>query len=316
MKKIKKYMSVLFICLMCLITSCSDFLSNNSYAKAEEYILENEYVTYENVKYQKSSLGYIVKEVVEPAEEVFIYPSINDIDVYSVAEGFLSDDSKIKVLNLPNSNIIYESKCVSNCVNLKQINLFALRQTSDTMNSSCEKKAFELEEDCYFYIQDAEYIQHYVYAFKPYVNKIKLLHPVKLSVSLSAWASGATDYKEESESLYFEVKGKLFGIIDVDLSQNWATGDVWSSAKSMTVIEDVDFFINNKDKIKDQNFEIKISAHINVTKAWIGGIVTKDYSNSYNKEYEKTYLSDHTFHKDGTPEIFGSFDTRFTYVNY
>lgn len=316
MKFIKKYICFILSIFTILISTTS--CSNETYAKKEEYVLEDKYEIYENVKYYYSSLGMIAMEIVDKTQkEVTIYPEVSNTYVYSVATDFLKDNEKIETLNLPCTDVIYETKCISNCPNLKEINL----KSNDgygvsSIESLCEKKAFNLPKDCYFYLYDVSNIQHYIYAYKNYASKIKLLNPVQIVFSFSSYIAAAeNNYFEEKKTISFSVKGKMFGIIDIDVSQSKSLKDPWYCQKTIQVIDDVDFFIKNGKKIKEQSFEITTSTYILAVKNIIIGAVTKDYPVSYSKTNEYDRLTDFTYYSGSKPNISSSFSTRISYVN-
>lgn len=311
MKKIRTII-FFFLSIFAILTTTS--CNNQLYVEKEEYVLQDKYEIYENIKYYYSSLGLIAKEVVTASDEVTIYPSVNGEVVYSVATDFLKDNTVIKVLNLPNSGIIYEKYCVSNCINLKEINF---KNHGDYGNSNiipvCEKNAFDVSDDCYFYVYNIEEIQHYVYAFNQYVSKFKLLNPVKVEFSLSAFIIGS-NFNVKEKNLSFSVNGKAFGIIDINASQSYSLGNPWYCQKTVNLIDDVDFFIKNGKKVKPQEFIVKTNVYILAQKNIISGIVTKDYPISSNKTRNMDNLYSLISWSEGSnPGISASFSIKFSY---
>lgn len=310
MKSIKKIFVFVLLVFSTILTSCSNY----KYIDKPDYILEDRYEIFEDVKYYYSSLGMVAKEIIANKEEITIYPMVNNEPVYSIATDLLKDNSTIKVLNLPTAPLVYERNCISNCVNLKTINLINLAYTHQNSGVFFERNAFELEKDCYIYIHDIKTIQYYVYAFKPYVNRFKLLNPVQVRFSLYSYISGSGDYDTKEKNLSFSIKGKLFGIIDIDASQSYSLGNPWHCEKTVKLIDDVDFFINNYKKIKNQEFEVNINAYILAKKHIIHGIVTKDYPLSYNKKDKVDELYTFTNNSSNSnPGIGVSFTTTFSY---
>ena len=311
MKNIKRIFTFVLLVFSTILTSCSNF----KYIDKPDYILEDKYEIYEGVKYYYSSSGLVAKEIIESNEEITIFPMVNNEPVYSVATYLLKDNSDIKVLNLPIAPLVYERNCISNCVNLNTINLIDLIYTHQNTGIFFEKNAFNLEKDCYIYIHNAKSIEKCVYDFKPYVNRFKLLNPIEVRFSLHSYIKGSGDYDAKEKNLSFSIKGKLFGIIDVDASQSYSLGDPWSCERTVKLIDDVDFFINNYKKIKNQEFEISINAYILAKKNIIQGIVSKDYPLSYSKKEKRDQLL-YTFTSNSSnsnPGIGVSFTTTFSY---
>ena len=122
----KKIFSILIgVVLIIFLTNCSLF--EEKYAKVEEYTLTEKVVEYDGVNYTDSDKGWIVTSLSINSKEVTIHPKIDDKDVYAVSSGFLKDNSTIEILNLPGSKMIFERNCISNCSNLKEINLGELK---------------------------------------------------------------------------------------------------------------------------------------------------------------------------------------------
>ena len=128
-------------------------------------------------------------------------------------------------------------------------------------------------------------------------------------------SASENNYFEEKKTISFSVKGKMFGIIDIDVSQSKSLKDPWYCQKTIQVIDDVDFFVKNGKKIKEQSFEITTSTYILAVKNIIIGAVTKDYPVSYSKTNEYDRLTNFAYYSGTKPNISSSFSTRISYVN-
>ena len=115
---INVFVIVLSITSIFLLTSCD----GEKYAVAEEYTYNADVKVHNNVIYYGSTHGWIAVSLEDKkAKEVTVVSYIDNKDVYAVAEGFLVDNDNVEVFNIPNGRMIYETGCVKNCKNLKEI---------------------------------------------------------------------------------------------------------------------------------------------------------------------------------------------------
>ena len=294
--------------LLFSLTGCSE----DKYVVVEDYNLGSEEIVVDNVIYNDSSFGWVATELEdEDVEEVTIHSYINNKEVYAVAEGFLDGNKDVEVLNLSNGNILYEKNCVINCPNLKEINLKQIdNYISQALNLLCEKNAFVLEDDCYFYVYYVEAIEHYIYGMNDYVDKFKLLDTVYLYVYAKATITNMDNFTIKSSSVGFTVEGKAFGIIDLNINRS---DDEMSESFKTELIEDDDFFIKNHRKVKftEIKYTLRASATIERKIMWQ---VYKDYSVGCSDSFETLGLTGMNACGSGDkPHISVSLDRMYSY---
>ena len=148
------------------------------------------------------------------------------------------------------------------------------------------------------------------------MSQFKLLNPVKLECTLSSNYYGDGNFTLKSKDTSFYIKGQLFGIIDLDISQSYSLGNPWYCQTTTKVIEDLDFFIKNGKKIKESKLTVKTNANMVVKKNIIVGAVTKDYPLSISRKYETNQLLGQiSSSTDGNPRISMHFYALFSYYS-
>ena len=307
----KKIINVLVIVvtfgMIFTLTSCD----NKQYAEALEYTLEDKFEVFKNVVYYDSNYGLIAVGLENnDVEEVTIHSYISNKDVYAIAEGFLVDNSTIKTLNIPNGKMIYETGCVSNCINLKEINFIYDEYYNYSMEPVLEKNAFNLVDDCYVYLHNVSALEHYVFAYKPLLSRTKLLDAVRIRFHADHYITNFNNYSIKEQSIYMKVEGNLFGLIDIAVVESKNSSSV---SRTITLIDDKDFFINNYKKIKESNFLIDVSSYCCPRKG--GFVVAKDYPVSTGgEETADNLLGTFVWRCTGKPELVSEFETSVFYT--
>ena len=306
MKKI--FIILIGVTLLLFLTNCSLF--EEKYAEVEEYILTDVIFEHDGVNYTYSNKGWIVTSLSIDSKEVTIHPKIDDKEVYAVSSGFLKDNNTIETLNLPSSKMFFERNCISNCKNLKEINLKEIDNCyNQELEFVCEKKAFDLVEDCYFYIHNIKSLDAYLYGFRDYINKFKLLSTLYIFVYARAYITNFENYSIESSNINYSITGTLFGLLDIDISKS---KDSLSTSRTVELITDTDFFIkNNKFKMTEIKYSFSASAEVEKKIMWG---VTKDYYVSCGDEHTAYGLSGyHPYSSGDKPQIRGHLEIVYTY---
>lgn len=308
LKRIMNMFVILFsIVFVFILTGCD----NQKYIEAEEYTLNAKFEVVDNVVYYESSHGFVAVALKNnDVEEVTLHSSINNVDVYVVASGFLVDNEKVKILNIPNGKMIYETGCVNNCSNLKEINFIYDDYYNLSMEPVLEKKAFDLVDDCYVYIQNVGALEHYVYAYKPLLARTKLLDIVNIRFHADQRVSNFKDYSIKEQSMYMKVEGQMFGLIDIAVVESRNSNSV---SRTITLIDDVDFFIKNHKKIKESDFMLDVSGYSCPRKG--GFVIAKDYPVSAGGQRRVNDLIGTSVWKhDGKPSLTIEFEASTSYA--
>lgn len=308
MKKIINiFLVIVSITALFLLTGCD----NGRYAVAEEYTLNASYEVLDNVVYFDSSHGWIAVSLENKnVKEVTIHSYFNKKDVYAVSEGFLVDNDQVEVLNIPNGKMIYRTGCIKNCQNLKEINFIYDEYYNLSMEPVLEKRAFSLVDDCYVYIKNIGALEHYVYAYMPLLSRTKLLDVVNIRFHADHHIYNLSDYTIKEQSISMWVEGKMFGLINIAISESKNSNSV---SRTITLIDDVDFFIKNHNKIKESEFVLDVRGYSCPRKG--GFIVAKDYPVSAGSERKASDLIGvSTWTKDGKPSMRLEFETQTFYA--
>ena len=207
--KIVYISSIIVAIVIALSVTTSSCSLKKEWAENVEYTLTGEYVEYSDVKYAISDKGLIAIEPLNKKEEhVFVIP-YPGMSVYSLASGFLKDNDYVKTLTIISSTY-FESNCIENCINLKEIKL----NYTAVKEIATEKDAFLLNEDTVLTIENISQYEQYIYSFQNYKKHLSFKSDVYVNYKFiySVWVVNAEyGYKVCDEYTNLEIEGKLFG---------------------------------------------------------------------------------------------------------
>ena len=206
-KKIFIISSIIAVIVIALSVT-SLFVFKKEYVENVEYTLTGEHIDFGNVKYAVSDKGLIAIEVIDKEQEVVSVLSY-DSKIYSIATGFLKDNPNIKTLNL-HSSTFFESRCIENCVNLKEIVL----NYSASSDLSTEKDAFIINKDTSLMIKNISYFEQYVYSLQNYKNHLSFVGDVYANYEFNFSHFLPNEIYNEKicdEKVELHVKGTLYG---------------------------------------------------------------------------------------------------------